>query len=147
MGWLSPLLLLVIQWQCLTVKLMSFFSVLPKILEVRDRSSIHLKSNISLEKMKNVETDKIDPLSIIIILLSCFFSPSTPPAAFCQQLWIKTPQNGFIEDSPYKDNRMITYQLLTAWGGLPESKCNSTLTYRQLVTVGVLNPQNGWLFP
>lgn len=90
-GWLSPILLPVNQWQCLAIKLMKCFSVLPKFSygKIKDRSNIHLKTDQCRENGECIN-HKNDPLAVMttpfIYLLSvhqrcilCHYSfPSLP---------------------------------------------------------------------
>ena len=102
-GWLSPILLPVNQQQCLAIKLMKCFSVLPKISygKIMGKSNIHLKSGQYRENGECINYNN-DPLSVMIMPFNyslsvnskiyhvpLFFSqsPSTP-ATFHQQLWI-----------------------------------------------------------
>lgn len=66
-GWLSPILLPANQWQCLAIKLMKCFSVLPKFSygKIKDRSNIHLKTDQCRENGECIN-HKNDPLAVVI---------------------------------------------------------------------------------
>lgn len=67
-GWLSPILLPVNQQQCLAIKMMKCFSVLPKISygKIMGRSNIHLKSGQCRENGECINYNN-DPLSVMIM--------------------------------------------------------------------------------